>query len=285
MGVKIAYFRIIGNDLPPRHQEGQSLDNLRYQIAHEPEFDDVDKFWVVNRVVDNDARAAIKEELKDRSSYEIDINRDVYGALKGFKDKYDYLTNVNAARNMCLDLGFRMGYDIVLPFDGNCFFTLEGWQYCRNDMLNNFNSPYFLVPMARCTSYDDLSKQPMLKEMYTFYSGNRGVKRHDMTEPQIAFGIDHDMRFNENFRYSEASKVELLWKLQVPGIWNYWYPDLQREAQNNLSIHASRNPIYAGYVYRLPSGNAQAETDNIVRGSTRERGLRNLVEKADALLI
>ena len=279
--MNVSYFRIIGNDLPPRHEEGQSLRNLKYQLEHEKEFDDCHKIWVVNRILDPDTRNAIIDCLADRTYYEIDINPEVYAAQKTFEDKYAYLTNVNAARNFCLRLGRGYGSDIVLPFDGNCFFTEEAYFYFRNAVANNFNSPYFIVPMARLADYSQLTELPQIKEMYTVGK----MKRHDLTEPQIAFGSDYDLGFNESYRYSVASKVELLWKLAIPGIWDYWYPDLHAEAMKCPSIHISRNPIYAGYVYRLPSGNPASELDNVVRGQDRNMGLKNLVRKADTLLL
>jgi len=279
--MRISLFRILGNDLPPRHEEGQTLRNLKYMLENEPDFDDVEKIWIVNRIIDPDYEAEIIEALGDRRKYVISFDQDIYSQQNTFEDKYHYITNVNAARNMCLDIGFNEKCDIVMPFDGNCFFTLEGWYYTRNDIANNFLSPYFMVPMARCKSYDDLTAPPMTKELYTIGR----MKRHDETEPQVAFGRDHDVRFNTSFKYSEASKVELLWKLAIPGVWDYFYPKMHAEAMNNPSIHVDKNPIRAGYVFRLPSGNQQAETCNAVRGRDRMEGLKNLVEQADLMRV
>lgn len=279
--MKIAYFRILGNDLIPRHTKGQTLANLNYQLEHEMEFDDVEKIWIVNRIVDPDYEAAIVAALGDRRKFVISVNPTVYKQQVTFEQKYHYLTNVNAARNLCLEQGFVEDNDIVLPFDGNCFFTTEGWYLFRNEVINNFNSPYFMVPMSRCQQYSCLKQQPQIKEMYTIGR----VKMHNATEPQIGFGKDHDLRFNTDFKYSVASKVELLWKLGIPGIWDYWYADKHTQAMLNPSKYVSRVPVWAGYVHRLPSGNAQAETCNVVRGADRQKGLQHLVEQADSLLL
>jgi hypothetical protein len=58
--------RIIGNDLVPRHAEGQSLANLRFILDHEPPLDACEKRFVVNRIFDSAMREAIVGELEAR---------------------------------------------------------------------------------------------------------------------------------------------------------------------------------------------------------------------------
>lgn len=279
--MKVSLFRILGNDLPPRHSPGQTLENLQYQLDNEQEFDDVEKVWVVNRVIDPDMRGKLISALGNRRFLEIDFNPEVYRQQRTFEEKAQYITNNNPARNLCIEQGFLENADIVLPFDGNCFFTPEAWFYARNQIVNNFLSPYFIFPMARCQSYSDLQYPAQIKEMYT--CGR--LKRHDLTEPQIGFGRDHDLRFNPNIRYSMGPKAELLVKLAIPGPWTMGWVDPQQMAQRGMSIHASRNPIYCGWVWRLPSGNSQAETDNLVRGRDRQAGIQKIVAEADALFL
>ena len=45
-------YRIIGNDLPPRHESGQSLRNLKFILEHESPLDHCQKIFLVNRMVD-----------------------------------------------------------------------------------------------------------------------------------------------------------------------------------------------------------------------------------------
>ena len=282
--MQITMFRVVGNEIPPRHEVGQTIQNLKYQLDNEPEFEDCAKVWVLNRILDNDIQEHCMQLLEGRVVFTLKFNPDTYAQQKSFNDKFGYLTNNNGARNFCIDLGFSsFKSDIVLPFDGNCFFTLEGWLHFRNTVMNNFYSPYFIVPMARCAEYEDTLEQPMVRELYTV---GRMVKQ-DLTEPQIAFGKDHDLRFNPDRRYSEAPKVDLLWRLGVPGIHDYFYSEpggLREQAMRNPSKFIERQPVYAGYVFRLPSGNTTAEKCNVVRGAARQEGLRRLVEKADSLV-
>lgn len=284
--MRIALFRVLGNDLPPRHQEGQTVQNLKYILENEATFDDVTKFFVLNRILDpeiNEECARLIQEA-GHQVYSIEFNPGVYGLHRTFEDKFGYITNNNGARNFCLEIGFdQQDFDVVLPFDGNCFFTVEGWAYFLNEVKNNYYSPYFIVPMARCHSYECLGGQPMVREMYRVGR----MAKHEMTEPQIAFGKDHDLRFNPDRRYSEAPKVDLLWRLGIPGIWDYFYQEpggLCQQALKNPSKFIERQPIYAGYVFRLPSGNSDAENDNAIRGAARQEGLRRIVDQADALV-
>lgn len=63
----VAIYRIIGNDLPPRHQKGQSVRNLRFMLSHESDFSfiredsrsygvQIEKYYVLNRITDDQAR-------------------------------------------------------------------------------------------------------------------------------------------------------------------------------------------------------------------------------------
>ena len=59
----IVLYRILGNDLPPRHRPGQTLSNVRFILEHEPEFNKTRKLWVLNRIVDQQAESSILQLL------------------------------------------------------------------------------------------------------------------------------------------------------------------------------------------------------------------------------
>lgn len=61
---QIVLYRILGNDLPPRHKQGQTLSNLRFILEHEPSFPKTKKYWILNRMVDPANEAAIIKLLK-----------------------------------------------------------------------------------------------------------------------------------------------------------------------------------------------------------------------------
>lgn len=52
-------YRIIGNDLYPRHKKGQSRENLQFVLENEPELVHCEKKWVVNRIIDKREEQAI----------------------------------------------------------------------------------------------------------------------------------------------------------------------------------------------------------------------------------
>ena len=52
-------YRILGNDLPPRHGSRQTLENLRFLLDNEPDFPDLEKRWVVNRIADGEREAEL----------------------------------------------------------------------------------------------------------------------------------------------------------------------------------------------------------------------------------
>lgn len=67
----MAIYRILGNDLPPRHEVGQTLRNLRFMLSHEDDFSHfsspsfspynikIDKYYVLNRITNDTAVEAI----------------------------------------------------------------------------------------------------------------------------------------------------------------------------------------------------------------------------------
>lgn len=69
---KIILYRIIGNDLPPRHKEGQTLSNLQFILDHEPSFPDTHKIFLLNRIIDPINEATIIRLL---DSYHMDYIR------------------------------------------------------------------------------------------------------------------------------------------------------------------------------------------------------------------
>src|SRR5690606_31092674 len=60
-----ALYRIIGNDLEPRHRSGQSRDNLRFILENELPLEACEKRWVVNRIADAREEARILALLAD----------------------------------------------------------------------------------------------------------------------------------------------------------------------------------------------------------------------------
>lgn len=171
-----------GNDLPPRHSPGQTLNNLKFILQHEPPFADCRKVWILNRLVDPAKETAIIKLLRDWHQPFIRIPFDsVVYARTAFRyndflvddffyvadyrratqnlrrmavdhtyhDKNLYVMNNNGARNLALEDG-RFASRWVLPFDGNCFISAQAWQEIRASLeAHGKQFKYFVVPMVR----------------------------------------------------------------------------------------------------------------------------------------
>ncbi|TVR05617.1 MAG: glycosyltransferase [Spirochaetaceae bacterium] len=179
-----------------------------------------------------------------------------------------YAVNNNGARNAALEDGVTRA-PWVLPWDGNCMLTAEGWESIRTAILERPWYPYWIVPMARVRSITELrpgAPPPAATE-----------------EPQIIFRRDAGERFNPDAYYGRRPKVELLWRLGVSGPWDHWY----REPWDLPYPHYASDAgawQRAGWVARLPSGNAAAEAgrgNQIRRRSTREEAITAFLHRCD----
>ena len=235
-----ALYRIIGNDLVPRHRKGQARANLPFILNHEPDWPDCEKWFVVNRIVDREEEAAIINLLEQANKpylhipFDLNEFRAIGWELDGVPAKYlpttplfkrlrpeqqariiarinrakiNYFTNNNGSRNAALHHG-RQRADWVLPWDGNCFITDNAWQSIRASLLAEPDVPYWLVPMART-----IDNQALLDPDHTPTAED---------EPQVIFRRDASLSFDENFVYGRRPKVELFWRLGVPGPWDEW---------------------------------------------------------------
>lgn len=260
----ISVVRIIGNDLPPRHVEGQTLKNVRFIL--ENEIGEFETRWVLNRIVDPELRRQLIGMLPNFS--EIPINWEHYRTLTP-EDRGHYLTDVNHARNFAVDLGLQHS-EICIPLDGNCYFTDKGWKLFYKTAYHHPYHGYFAIPMARCKNYEDVGEPPVVYENWSFF--NHRVM--GLSEPQIAFTRNFDLYFNPKCPYGKQSKAELLINLGVPGVWSNWQSPTRKSKFFG-------EVLLAGYVYRLPSGVPEAESDNTIRNRLRLDGISNLVSRAD----
>lgn len=294
-----ALYRIIGNDLPPRHSPDQTLSNLEFMLKFEPAFDDCRKIWVLNRIVDPEQEERIRE-LLERYSAEylvIPFDADEYRRIgwnferlgpegtftAQFRSRYVgsafekaiehvyhyknlYVMNNNGARNVAL----RHGRDIakwVLPWDGNCFLTEETWSALRKTIQERPHLRYLVVPMARLTTSNE-----------TFLSAETDIAATE--EPQLVFRDDSRAEFHPDFRYGHRPKVELLRRLGVPGAWDKFntlsweIPFTRDESEQNAWAWSSK-------VYRLYSGSAVLESNATRRRLSRHEAILAYIDGID----
>lgn len=282
-------YRIVGNDLVPRHVEGQSRTNVKFILDHEPEFENCEKRWIVNRIIDQREEERIVSLLEahnqkyrvirfDPQEYrQIGWDLDGFGAASFFDSeafgKLDpvrsaraidaayrlknlYVMHNNGARNAALEDG-RGQAKWILPFDGNCFLSARAWRDLSRDVAAQSRRRYFAVPMQRVTDNsvllrDDFEPDPL-------------------EEPQLVFRTDAAETFNPDFAYGRRPKVELLWRLGICGPWDRWKDEpwdvARREAAPEAGLAGK-----AGWVARLASGVDELESQGD-KGSFRNRGL------------
>ncbi|CAG8459582.1 6445_t:CDS:2 [Dentiscutata heterogama] len=301
---QIHIYRIIGNDLPPRHKVGQVLQNTRFILENEPDFPNTKKWWIINRIVDNEYENAIIDLLKQHKKDYIRIPFNVDEYLRAdfrledfpepdffhsyefmnftkvakirtidytYHDKNIYVMNNNGGRNVALKHGqSQPNARWIFPFDGNCFITNSAFTEITSQIEKwGKDYKYFVVPMARL-----LNNSQLLSDS--------DQKPETPEEPQIIFRHDAEEKYNENMRYGRRSKglCLILNMIESPmtGVptpsrfiarpvipW-----ETNENAQNTPSNYTSKS-LYmkVGWVFRLFSGQASQELNQKESGALR----------------
>lgn len=297
-------YRILGNDLPPRHQPGQTLRNLEFMLKHEPDLQDCKKVWVLNRIVNAGELQRLKSLLDayGKSYFEIPFDQDAYLNIvyqeerdPGMKEllmatddpqtkthrliaeafrlsrKTLYVMNINGAKNTAMRQGRGLA-KWICPWDGNCFLTKEAWETIRCNIKGKPWIKYWMVPMARITNNDLLLKngfKPVIRE-----------------EPQIIFRCDAREEFNPDLPYGQLNKVALLKKLGVPGKWDQWISGPQSPGKGQKANSEEKYEYgHCGWVARLNSGNPAAENSYRERRNTRVAAIVAFITNLDQSLV
>jgi hypothetical protein len=272
----LAIARILGNDLPPRHSPGQSLNNLSFILEHETPFPGATKFFILNRIVDPEQlktlRRAVEkaghecltipfdpEEFRNQpldfdclpqpdflqsKAFDVLPMETKISALNAvYRMKNCYAINNNGARNVAIEHGLAFA-DWALPLDGNIFVPDQTWEGIAKGGHVAGNIAYWMLPMERIVANESLLRK----------TTPIGPKE----EPQIAFAENSKERFDESIPYGRRPKVDLLWKLGVPGPWSDFKLLPWDQPFPAKSSDYGRFGI-AGTVFRLNSGVKSAE--------------------------
>ncbi|MGE0714733.1 MAG: hypothetical protein AB7P02_04755 [Alphaproteobacteria bacterium] len=290
-------YRILGNDLPPRHMPRQTLANLRFVLEHEPPLPGCEKRWVLNRIADpaieGAARAMIAAaghrllhiafSLDEYAGAAIDhggpqdehLHAPAFHALPPerraiilewcLRRRTHYLTNVNAARNRALAEG-RGVARWTLPWDGSTLLTRAAWDEIRAAADGAGDARYLAVPLLRTGP------------------GGEPLPAAGIGEPQLAFRDDAVESFDTDLRYGYSDKAALLARLGVDGPWS------PGEQARIMATKAGPSPDagrwrWAGAVLRLTSGNDAADEDPRRRVADRVRGLIAFTRAMDERVI
>lgn len=297
------FYRILGNDLPHRHAQGQTYKNLLFTLENEKEFPNCRKIWILNRIKDQNQKKMLVDLMNkhDKQYLDIRFSKDEYLKADFYFDdlpvsnfkltsEYEqyplrnklmvetsilkkrnlYLMNNNGARNYALKHGKNLA-KWILPWDGNSFITLDAWNLIAADISSFPECKYFIVPMARVLNNKNLLDPTCAPEA--------------REEPQIVFRRDAREYFNNEIPYGSRPKVDLLKRLGVPGVWdksNFIYP----WREHNFILSKESNKFqWAGWVARLSSGHNDSEQNAEVRALNREKVIIDQIKKLDKSLL
>ncbi|WP_254277425.1 alginate lyase family protein [Halomonas sp. 3H] len=300
-GSEFLLCRIIGNDLVPRHKKGQSRKNLHFILKNEPDLKGCKKCFVVNRIVDSEEEKQIIGMLKAANVEYIHIPfqlekyqalpLDIEGVPRDFlptgtlfsqltaaqqsriwmrlyRHKNNYVMNNNGARNAALRAG-KAQAKWVLPWDGNCFLTDEAWREIVAGIGDQTECRYIVVPMARIPSNESLLE--------------KDYRPQADEEPQMIFRCDSAEEFDEACYYGRRPKVELFWRLGIPGKWDHWHIEPWDIPCPGYSDDAGAFAT-TGWVARLFSGQGHLEKGKsglVDRGLARNEAIANLLDRLD----
>ncbi|KAI8370944.1 alginate lyase-domain-containing protein [Blakeslea trispora] len=288
---QIILYRIIGNDLPPRHKEGQTLSNLQFILDHEPSFPNTRKIFLLNRIIDpiNEAtiirlldaynmeyiRVPFIQQEYEQLDFQLEkfpdadfLHSDDYrrfskvSKLRALDYTYHtknlYAMNNNGGRNTAIEHGRSIpNAKWIMPFDGNCYLSRNGFEEIRSQ-LNRYGQDvkYFVVPMTRLLNnsvlLNNLDERPKTPE-----------------EPQIIFRHDSTEEYNLNMRYGRRSKLELLWRLGALENRRLNRPTVPWEPTERPYSKDKGNFKNIGWVFRLFSGNPSQEENKKEASSIR----------------
>lgn len=230
--------RIVGNDLFPRHADGQARRNLDVILAKEPAPEGWDKLFILNRWFDPAAAGAAARAIRAAGHRVIDIPFDPVAYAKAKTDwrflspeperavarlarldraradrarlwavraKLAAAIGLNEARNLAL----AHGGDWTLVLDGGCFAPEASLAALRHDMAGPPFAPCLVVPMVRLDD-GDLTRPPLPAWR---------------EEPQIALHRSARLRFDPRFPYGLRDKTALFTAMGLPGPWDDWARD------------------------------------------------------------
>ena len=288
--------RAIGNALPPRHHENQTLTNLEFVLEHEQIFPNMSRHWMINRIVDPKIENQVVKMLNsygetytlvpfDASEFrkqKLHFERTtLYGMptaitapmhAHAHHERLVYAMNVNGIRNTMINHGkTQSNADFILPWDGNCFMTKPAWEAIQTGLKKHRDRNYFLVPLDRLLE----NNSALLLVNY---------KPNPVEEPQVIFSRKSTSTFNPSLAYGRLNKLELIARLEHKHIGDKfslasWENDIMKMPFASDSGDGKIPSI--GWITRLSSGNPGQEKDRQKRYDMRMLSLQSFLHKID----
>ena len=193
--VTVTLTRILGNELPPRDLSGSRLDVLQYILRTEPDLPGCRKLWLLNSVYDQNLLRRYMDALyaAGQTWIEQPVDLAAYRAAKSRTQRIVAAIRINEARNRAIwEIG---GSEYVLPFDGDCFMTLEDWDSLQQVLQT---SPKWVgIPCGRYAQDGRLLAVS--------------------TEPMLGFRKDAGVWFESKRAFGDRSKLATWAKIKKQG--------------------------------------------------------------------
>ena len=282
---EVLLWRIIGNDIEGRHEDGCMCKRLEHILTHEDEVPHCTKRFLINRVADPLKLRMIRDLLfKFGADFsEIPFQRDVYQTL-GAEDKVAYLTNQAAAKNYCLDYAHENSFDYVIPADNSVWFFSQDWGFVADfvdpeyGLATPVNGEVTCIRVSRADKYvtifDAITASDLVNTWETWELPNK-MSLACPAEPQIMFRSSTDIRYSLTAPYGFVN-LEMLTRLHIAGPWD-------RLPMVETSVIRT-GIITSGTCIKLPSGNPELDLDGFKRYSLRSTFAKTLVDTVDSLL-
>lgn len=285
--------RILGNNLKYLHSSNQTIDNLKFTLQNEPEFEDTDKIYILNRIVDKVIKQKIISLLNDNNMPYIDIplnldkylkipkldinEKDIlnmtwndvkYITMKMYKHNLFLIAN-NETRNYAINYGKKKGYKWIYVLDSNSFLRKIDFDLIIKNILPD--TDYLALPQRRLLD-NNLNNN-------TVNNSDFDISKLPEQEPQLVFKNTSKEIFNEELPYGCIPKAELINALGIPGKWNQWnecFPYFKKRHFKNIKWQKLSNII------RLNPGNKKNDVKN--NWKYRYIGLYYLIREVDKLV-
>jgi hypothetical protein len=240
---KFAVCRIVGNELFPRDIPDSRLKSLKFIL--ETENIDVQRIWILNRIIDQSYLAKVKEVLAGETTYVIPFDYTDYRKAVSFDEKVLAAISINNARNFGLS---KSDAEYTALLDEDCFFYPDHWGEVKSFIENNPSKFYACI-----TKRIDQTTENVM-DAYD-------------EEPMLIFNKTAKLRFDEFLPFGRDDKRRLLRKLG-------WHLNSKIHKFNtNKEICP-----FAGYVMHMAHGDAKVENDVEYRIQQRRKSLENLLK-------
>jgi len=247
---RVAIYRIVGSELPPRDIAGTRERATEYILQNERLPSNVTVYWIMNQVGPPALRRRLHDLFTRYKANVIDfpLSHEAVINAPTFAEKVRWAIDINSRRNYAVDNGQARKFDWTVVLDGDCMFTASGFEDFHNAAVHTSHH-YVGVPSRRCVVYGDGTREPV----------------GDFGEPMLAFSGTASRRFDEALPFGQGDKLRLLISLG-------FLPDEGRHTERTPQAIAD----VGGWVEHisLDVANDAVERSRQVREATRMAGLR-----------